>query len=139
MSSHKVQPFMGEKKFSINPRVAKRSKKQSKQDRISILCTSIYSPDSAGKKRQPKGNEKVDGAKVGTLGQGFMAKKSFCVQKRNSVTIKPVLDFLVACYATLHPALSVGLSVSQSVGRSPFLLFRRFKLFGLTAPSQKPL
>ena len=26
-------------------------------------------------------------------------------------------DFLVACYATLHPALSVGRSVGWSVGR----------------------
>ena len=34
--------------------------------------------------------------------------------------------FLVACYATLHPARSVRWSVSRSVGWSPFLLFRRF-------------
>ena len=39
--------------------------------------------------------------------------------------------FLVACYATLHPAMSVRRSVSRSVGRLvgwsvPFLLFRHF-------------
>ena len=31
--------------------------------------------------------------------------------------------FLVACYATLHPALSVGRLVGRLVGRSHFLLF----------------
>ena len=44
--------------------------------------------------------------------------------------------FLVACYATLHPALSVGRSVGRLVGRSPFYFFGIYKLFGLTAPSQ---
>ena len=41
--------------------------------------------------------------------------------------------FLVACYATLHPALSVR----QSVGRLvPILLFLFVLLFDLTAPAQ---
>ena len=31
---------------------------------------------------------------------------------------KHLLNLLVACYATLHPALSVHRSVSQSIGRS---------------------
>ena len=35
-------------------------------------------------------------------------------------------QFLVACYATLHPALSVGWLVGQSVGRSPFYFFGVF-------------
>ena len=59
------------------------------------------------------------------------------------MTLFPFEVFLVACYATLHPALSVGRSVGQSVGGwsvgpSPFF-FGVFKLFGLTAPSQVPL
>ena len=32
-------------------------------------------------------------------------------------------EFLVACYATLHPALSVGWSVGRSVGWSVTLYF----------------
>ena len=52
-----------------------------------------------------------------------------------------VAIFLVACYATQHPALSVrrlvGWSVGRSVGRSvPFLLFRRF--LGFWAHSSFP-
>ena len=34
--------------------------------------------------------------------------------------------FLVACYATLHPALSVRPSVGWSVGQSPFYFFYSF-------------
>ena len=56
-------------------------------------------------------------------------------------------SFVVACYATLHPALSVRPSVRRSVGRwvvRPFirpsvrhtLLFLEFCVFGLTAPAQ---
>ena len=48
--------------------------------------------------------------------------------------------FLVACYATLHPALSippsVGLSVGLSLGPSHFTFFLVFAVFGLTAPAQ---
>ena len=46
--------------------------------------------------------------------------------------------FLVACYATLHPALSVRRSVGWSVGRSPFYFFGVFELFEHTAPAQMP-
>ena len=40
---------------------------------------------------------------------------------------------LVACYATLHPAMSVGRSVGWLV---PFILFGVFELFEHTAPAQ---
>ena len=55
------------------------------------------------------------------------------------------LTFLVACYATQHPALSVRPSVDPSVGPSVGLSVRRFitlyfflvfAVFGLTAPAQ---
>ena len=58
--------------------------------------------------------------------------------------------FLVACYATLHPAMSVrwlvgrlvGWSVARMVGRSdgwsPFYFFGVFELFEHTAPAQMP-
>ena len=50
--------------------------------------------------------------------------------------------FLVAYYATLHPALLVGRSVgwlvSQSVGRSPLYSFGVFELFEHMAPAQMP-
>ena len=46
--------------------------------------------------------------------------------------------FLVACYATLHPAMSVRRSVGRSVGRSPFYFFGVFELFEQTAPTQIP-
>ena len=38
--------------------------------------------------------------------------------------------FLVACYATLHPAMLVRWLVGWSVGRSPFDFFGVFELFG---------
>ena len=41
--------------------------------------------------------------------------------------------FLVACYATLQPALSVHLSVGPSV---TLYFFQLFAVFGLTAPAQ---
>ena len=45
--------------------------------------------------------------------------------------------FLVACYATLHPALSVRRSVRRSVRPSVTLyFFWVFAVFGLTAPAQ---
>ena len=49
--------------------------------------------------------------------------------------------FLVACYATLHPAMSVRRSVARLVGRLvgwsvPFLHFGVFELFEHTAPAQ---
>ena len=49
--------------------------------------------------------------------------------------------FLVACYATLHPALSVRRSVCPSVGPSvrpsvTLYFFWVFAVFGLTAPAQ---
>ena len=50
--------------------------------------------------------------------------------------------FLVACYATLHPAMSVRRSVGWSVGRSVgplFYFFGVFELFKHTAPAQMPL
>ena len=37
--------------------------------------------------------------------------------------------FLVACYATLHPAMAVRWSVGWSVGRSPFYFFGDFLAF----------
>ena len=40
--------------------------------------------------------------------------------------------FLVACYTTLNPAMSVR----WLVGRSPFYFFGVFDLFELTAPAQ---
>ena len=40
--------------------------------------------------------------------------------------------FLVACYTTLHPAMSVG----RLVGLSPFYFFGVFELFEHTAPAQ---
>ena len=40
--------------------------------------------------------------------------------------------FLVTCYATLHPALSVR----RLVGRSPLYFFYSFYFFDLTAPAQ---
>ena len=50
--------------------------------------------------------------------------------------------FLVACYATLHPAMLVcqlvGRLVGRSVGWSPFYFFGVFELFGHTAPAQIP-
>ena len=42
-------------------------------------------------------------------------------------------DFLVACYTTLHPALSVGPSVRRSV---TLYFFLGFAGFGLTASAQ---
>ena len=51
-------------------------------------------------------------------------------------------NFLVACYATLHPAMSVdrsvGWSVGRLVGRSSFYFFGVFELFKLTSPAQMP-
>ena len=45
--------------------------------------------------------------------------------------------FLVACYATLHPALSVRPSVGPSVRPSVTLYFFGVNgVFGLTAPAQ---
>ena len=44
--------------------------------------------------------------------------------------------FLVECYATLHPALSVRPSVRQSVGPSHFTFFGVIGGFGLIAPAQ---
>ena len=46
--------------------------------------------------------------------------------------------FLVACYATLHPALKVRPSIGQLVRPSVHhtLLFLVFAVFGLTAPAQ---
>ena len=43
--------------------------------------------------------------------------------------------FLVECYATLYPALSVGWSVSWLI---PLLLFGVFELFEPTTPAQMP-
>ena len=49
--------------------------------------------------------------------------------RSSSIPCSPFL-FLVACYATLHPAMSVRQLVGRSVGRSvPFFLFRRFWAF----------
>ena len=66
----------------------------------------------------------------------------------------PQATFLVACYATLHPAMSVGLSAGHLVGwsvgrmvgrlvgwlggRSLFYFFGVFELFGHKAPAQMP-
>ena len=47
-------------------------------------------------------------------------------------------NFLVACYATLHPTMSVRRSVSRLVGRCPFYFFGVFELFEPTAPNQMP-
>ena len=49
--------------------------------------------------------------------------------------------FLVACYATLHPALLVRPSVGPFVGTSVGLsvtsyIFVVFEVFGFTAPAQ---
>ena len=47
-------------------------------------------------------------------------------------------NFLVACYATLHPALSVRRSVGQSVRpsvRHTLLFFVFFFMYSLTAPA----
>ena len=41
--------------------------------------------------------------------------------------------FLVACYATLHPALSVRPAIGPSVS---LYFFRVFAVLGLTSPSQ---
>ena len=46
--------------------------------------------------------------------------------------------FLVACYATLHPAMSVRRLVGRSDGRSPFYFFGDFELKEHTAPAQMP-
>ena len=46
--------------------------------------------------------------------------------------------FLVACYATLHPAMSVRRSVGRLVGQSPFYFFGVFKFFERTAPAHMP-
>ena len=54
------------------------------------------------------------------------------------VSIQSAAEFLVACYATLHPAMSVRRSVSRSVGWSPFYFFCVFELFEHTAPAQMP-
>ena len=43
--------------------------------------------------------------------------------------------FLVACHATLHPAMSVGRSVGRLVGLFPFYFFGVFVLFEHTAPA----
>ena len=59
-------------------------------------------------------------------------------------SVKDTLDmtfdetsFLVACYATLHPALSVRRSVRRSVRPSVTLyFFWVFGIFGFTAPAQ---
>ena len=50
--------------------------------------------------------------------------------------IKLIVLLLVACYATLHPALSVRRSVRQSVCLSVTLFFGFFAVYGLTAPAQ---
>ena len=57
----------------------------------------------------------------------------YCLWNPNLVS-----EFLVACYATLHPALSVRRSLGPSVGPSVTLYFFGFffAVFGLTAPAQ---
>ena len=59
----------------------------------------------------------------GTWESGAISRLGWCI-------------FLVACYATLYPAMSVRRSVGPSVRRSPFYFFYVFALFGFTAPAQ---
>ena len=64
-------------------------------------------------------------------GRGNFKKKGSFLRRNKEVTAVASLisgfqcsvEFLVACYATLHPAMSVRWSVGRLV---PFLLFRRF-------------
>ena len=60
---------------------------------------------------------------------------SICLFIPMSVTFLNCKRFLVACYATLPPALSVG----QSVGwwLVTFYFYYVFAVFGLTAPAQR--
>ena len=51
----------------------------------------------------------------------------------DSSTTRLIVDFLVACYATLHPALSVRPSVRPSV---TLYFFGVYGVFGLTASAQ---
>ena len=60
----------------------------------------------------------------------FLHEKHVCVH----FSLKKVVFFLVACYATLQPALLVHPSVRWSVRHT--LLFLVFAVFGLTAPAQ---
>ena len=52
---------------------------------------------------------------------------------RMPTVFKLFMDFLVARYATLHPALSVRPSVRRSV---TLYFFGVFGIFGFTAPAQ---
>ena len=58
-------------------------------------------------------------------------------QREKQVNVKYIVQklsrFLVVCYATLHPALSVRPSVGPSV---TLYFFWVFAVFGLTAPAQ---
>ena len=79
--------------------------------------------------------------KFALRGQQFEVLLSLClvaVERAQPNGILSSRHFLVARYATLHPAVSVRRSVGWSVGRSPFYFFGVFELFKHTAPAQIP-
>ena len=65
--------------------------------------------------------------------EGFVMKYRF-----SCVSMIFFVLFLVACYATLHSAMSVRWLVGWLVSQSPFYFVGVFELFERTAPAQMP-